>query len=228
MLTNSSISLLNGQNAIIQLVKVQDREKDIISFYHEYINWKTDQSHNINLMSLVGMLLVRNFLCEFKGVKNSELKFTFNSYGKPYYYITPPYFNISHSGDYVVVVFYLEEIGIDIEKQLKIDMRFAYRFFTEKEVVYINQENEFMRFYEIWTRKEAYLKARGIGLTIPLNSFEVCYECKKVILNELYYLYTYNYLNGYSISMASLAPIDKVYVQYVYASSILENWLKYT
>ena len=104
--------------------------------------------------------------------------------GKPYIFGRDGFkFNISHSGDYVVMAYYLGEksceLGIDIEKikPRDEDMRIANRFFTKSEIDYISDGLECSdidsRFYKVWTMKEAYIKMTGKGLSQRLDSFSV-------------------------------------------------------
>jgi 4'-phosphopantetheinyl transferase len=88
-------------------------------------------------------------------------------------------FNLSHSHGVCVVVFALEkEVGVDVE-HIRSDVAFddlAARYFSRQENDALQQLDSARRelaFWSIWTRKEAYVKARGEGLQIPLDSFAV-------------------------------------------------------
>lgn len=109
-----------------------------------------------------------------------EIMFDYNKYGKPFLIGEPNvHFNISHSGDWVVAAIHSFPIGIDIEEIIPIDLRIGKRFFTDKEYKYIMNKtpmNRLEHFYEIWTLKESYIKAVGRGLSIPLNSFNICID----------------------------------------------------
>jgi 4'-phosphopantetheinyl transferase len=67
------------------------------------------------------------------------------------------------------------EIGIDVENSIrKIDINIANRFFSKQESEVLGQtmENEKQNlFFDFWTLKESYIKARGRGLSIPLDKF---------------------------------------------------------
>ena len=68
-------------------------------------------------------------------------------------------------------------VGIDIEKIQKQDLRIAERFFTDAECNYINEadsdDDKNKRLLEVWTKKEAYLKFTGEGMSRPISSFSV-------------------------------------------------------
>ncbi len=88
-------------------------------------------------------------------------------------------FNISHSGDMIVLGFVKDiEIGVDVEK-VKNDfdvMDIANNFFSPKEIASLTalpKDIQSLAFYCCWTRKESIIKAEGSGLSFPLDSFTV-------------------------------------------------------
>lgn len=112
------------------------------------------------------------------GLNKLNLKFDNIIYKneKPYFEKEKTYFNISHSGRYVICVISDKEVGCDIEKMIKSNLDIAEKFFNEKEIKNITDDDTFYRY---WTLKESYIKYLGYGLTIPLNSF--CINIDKVI-----------------------------------------------
>lgn len=96
-----------------------------------------------------------------------------DSFGKPYLPNENIYFNISHSGNYVVLVSDDNEIGIDIEEIREIPEGVANRCFTTDEINYLNANYSEVNFYKIWTAKESILKAIGKGFSVNPNSFSV-------------------------------------------------------
>ncbi|MBR4026109.1 MAG: 4'-phosphopantetheinyl transferase superfamily protein [Lachnospiraceae bacterium] len=98
--------------------------------------------------------------------------------GKPYIKnVDNFFFNLSHSGKWVVAAYGSREIGVDIEKirQNSTYQKMAKRFFTEEEQNYIysikDKTEQQRRFTRIWTLKESYLKYLGVGLKKDLLSF---------------------------------------------------------
>lgn len=87
------------------------------------------------------------------------------------------HYNLSHSGNWVVIVFGDSEVGVDVEKlRTDTDMdAIARRFFTaeEQRYVFAEEQKRHQRFFEIWTGKESYLKYLGTGLKKDLTSFSV-------------------------------------------------------
>jgi 4'-phosphopantetheinyl transferase len=116
----------------------------------------------------------------------AKLIFKNSDFGKPSIgesvETVPLRFNLAHSGELALYAFTLRrEVGIDIEV---IDPKFAsetiaHQFFSPKEVAAllefpINQRPP--AFFDCWTRKEAFIKAQGMGLSLPLDQFEVSLE----------------------------------------------------
>ena len=131
---------------------------------------------------LATRILVRCVLSLYEhSVPPGDWTFLKNEFGRPYIanteYSGTLFFNISHTENIVVLaVSKIEKMGIDIEwiarKRKFLDL--AERFFSEteaRELALLPQAEQTDRFYEIWTLKEAYIKAQGKGLSIPLDSF---------------------------------------------------------
>ncbi|MDR3291720.1 MAG: 4'-phosphopantetheinyl transferase superfamily protein [Methanobrevibacter sp.] len=99
-------------------------------------------------------------------------------------------FNISHSGELVMVGVYDEDIGVDIEKIQNLDYSgLSNHFFHLKEhKEIINSENPINTFFKIWTLKESYVKMKGTGI-VDLKSFIVNIEKKIIDKHELIDIY---------------------------------------
>ena len=88
-------------------------------------------------------------------------------------------FNISHSGGLAVFAFTLDcEVGVDVEeiRELKDLAEIAARFFCAEEtaeLMSLPADQRTAAFFRCWTRKEAYIKAIGDGLSAPLDGFAV-------------------------------------------------------
>ncbi|MGG0537718.1 4'-phosphopantetheinyl transferase family protein [Priestia aryabhattai] len=171
--------------------------------------------------TLIGDIAVRVLACEKFRISNQEIFYKYNKYGKPYLQIDPSFhFNISHSGDWVVVVSSSEEVGIDIERIQKINFDIAEKYFTISEyndLLSCREENRIKYFFDLWTLKESYVKLLGKGLSIPLNSFTIIRHSDQFVvkkentrikdnLKEVFFK-QYNLDNTYSFSACSLDPI---------------------
>lgn len=130
---------------------------------------------------LVAHCAQRDILSRYVLKEPSAIRFTFNDYGKPF--LTDAEggrvisFNMSHSEDVVLIgVAATRFIGIDVEyvRQVEDVKQIAALCFTPSELVRMETGAGIDEgaFYTCWTRKEAYIKAVGKGLSIPLNSFD--------------------------------------------------------
>lgn len=161
--------------------------------------------------TLLADILLRFMLYERLAIKASDFKFTYNTYGKPFLYgHEEVHFNISHSGQWVAVAIHNQSIGIDIEEIKEIDINIA-RFFSPEELEYILNYEGIKRleaFYKIWTLKESYIKAKGKGLSIPLDTFVMRLKNARVQVyqNECFedlYFYQYEIGQKYKIAVCS-------------------------
>ena len=124
--------------------------------------------------SLYAALLLRIALCKALSLPNSALSFETDTNGKPYMSGQPSLpFSLSHTDKAVAVALSDEAVGVDIEKLRQANGQIARRFFTAREAAYVLSKDSDRRFFEIWTKKEAYIKRSGAGLSCPLRSFDV-------------------------------------------------------
>lgn len=125
---------------------------------------------------LYAEILVRIAIHQDLAMKNSSISLATNKYGKLYLANNDSYhFSISHTRNMIAVAVSNEPVGVDVEMIRSDNLKIAKRFFTENEIAYIeeNPSGIFERFFEIWTKKEAYLKFLGTGLNTSLKSFSV-------------------------------------------------------
>jgi 4'-phosphopantetheinyl transferase len=143
----------------------------------EKFHFEADRKRHV-----IGRGMSRLLLGHCLGIAAGQLRFEQNEFGKPF---LPddldPRFNISHSGELVVVALARRRpIGVDVERMRK-DMaqaEIARRFFSPRECAALARlapEMQCEAFFACWTRKEAYLKARGDGLSLPLDTFDVAF-----------------------------------------------------
>ncbi|MGX9416888.1 4'-phosphopantetheinyl transferase family protein [Vibrio sp. WJH972] len=123
-------------------------------------------------------VFVRHVLSRYCSLAAGQLVFSKESNGKPYL-STPertPHFNLSHTkGLLVCAVSDRLDVGIDVENITRTTdfESIASQYFSNDENNRLNTKKLHARkayFYELWTLKEAYLKALGIGISVPLKS----------------------------------------------------------
>ncbi len=147
----------------------------------KYRRWEDAQ------LSILGRLLLRYGLKLYNFTDSEEIEY--NEYNKPFLKNTELKFNISHSGDIVVcAITDACDIGVDIELIENIDVAdFKFQMTENEWERVMTSSNSKSEFYNYWTQKEATLKAQGMGLSIPLLSFEVT-DNSSEIRNEQFYL----------------------------------------
>ena len=126
-------------------------------------------------MSSLARSKVLSFAAKELNVSSGSIEIKKHEHGKPYIYGADNWhFNISHTDGMVGIAISDEPVGIDVERIRDADLRIAKRFFTVSENYYIeNTACKDKRFFEIWTKKEAYLKYTGKGLSLSLKAFDV-------------------------------------------------------
>jgi 4'-phosphopantetheinyl transferase len=129
---------------------------------------------------VLGRSILRILAGHYLSEDPKKVKFKYNKYGKPQLADSNILrFNIAHSEDSIVLGFSENmAIGIDVEK-IKTDfdiMEIARNYFSEREIEALGNFPPSQRaraFYRCWTRKESFIKAKGTGLSFPLNAFTV-------------------------------------------------------
>lgn len=123
---------------------------------------------------------LRDILSRYLHCEPHQIDFSTRRYGKPALLSdTGINFNLSHSGGYALIAVASErKIGIDVER-IRQEMELeslARRYFSQREVselMALPPQQRTPAFFNCWTRKEAYIKAHGLGLSLPLDSFDV-------------------------------------------------------
>ncbi len=158
---------------------------------------KTSKIKKDALQALVAGYLLKRYL----GISKDE-QLTYNVYGKPSLASSETCFNISHSGDYVVLAIADCEVGVDIEKVM------PFHEATVKKVLCKKQKEELYKtegqarnekFTQMWTQCEARLKLKGIGFGEGWEKEKESEECCS--------LYTTR-IDDYFISCATENPAD--------------------
>lgn len=137
-----------------------------------------DRNHYI-----VARGLLRTLLGRYLSMEPEKLCFTYNKYGKPeleFPRINPPLqFNVSHSHELALLAFsYRRELGVDVEymrTNIEYEDLARHSFSPNEQAVLLALPSEVKQqaFFNCWTRKEAYIKARGMGLSLDLAIFDV-------------------------------------------------------
>ncbi len=146
------------------------------------------KNKNATYVSMTAGLLLQEIAMDVLGLLPEKILIEKNEHGKPFIQGQENFkYNISHSGDMVMLAYSTQELGADIEKLRDKDIRVAKRCFCKSEYDYVigspqdDDKAVAERFFRVWTMKEAYLKYSGKGISVPLSSFEVdaIYKCVK-------------------------------------------------
>lgn len=142
----------------------------------ERFHFRKDRDHFI-----VARAVLRDILSHYLQREPEDILFHYNAYGKPELgqNFTGMNFNVSHSGNVALYAFtYGREVGIDVE-QIRPDFAeepIAKRFFSPAEAAVFSDlavDEKKEAFFSCWTRKEAFIKATGKGVSFGLDNFEV-------------------------------------------------------
>lgn len=140
-------------------------------------SFKYDNHRNIFATARYSTRLICS---ELLNVNVTDLKIQLSAYGKPYFKdYQHLQFSISHSGNFILIGFGMYfPLGIDIEiVNPNIDhLNLSKSVFSIREITSLQKltgKKLIEGFYNIWTQKESYIKAKGLGLHMSLDSFSV-------------------------------------------------------
>ena len=147
------------------------------------------QFEQLRLRFVVGRGLLRVLLADYLGVAPETVAFTYGSHGKPELKAdstgTETAFNLTHTDSVALIAISLNRrVGVDCERVRFLDdmHQIAEKFFSPAENRMLDRlpDAKFLTaFYRCWTRKEAFVKAMGEGLSYPLNHFTVSIEASE-------------------------------------------------
>ena len=179
---------------------------------------------------IIGRGLLRELLAQYLGCLPGEILFDYSEYDKPVladqHASYKLHFNVSHSNDLIVFAIRKHHpVGVDVEWH-KEDVEYlglAQRFFSPEEAKRLEglkPEECCKAFFNIWTCKEAYIKALGTGLFTALETFIVHYEGSEgkgsveVIedpeAGKVWHLETFIPQENYQASVVTVKPVDKI------------------
>ena len=167
---------LDPSDAVFQELRnllARDESEKASRFYFE-----TDRRH-----FTVAHGFLRKLLGDYLGIAPQDIRFSQSEYGKPSLVESINHldlsFNLAHSGKLVLYALTLNRrIGVDLEyvRPEFTTNEIARRYFSPLEVAELDKLPANLRhhaFFTCWTRKEAFIKAMGIGLSLPLDQFDV-------------------------------------------------------
>jgi len=182
--TNNAYKLNSNVHLwLLRYSKLQESENSFYSILCDEEKKMADKflHENDHVRYTVSKGYLRLILGKITTVNPDDIIFTANEHGKPELKFPEEriYFNISHSGDLgLIAITDLAPIGVDVEKysERKATNDLVIRFFSPAEQDMFFKLPEFQRtegFFNCWSRKEAFVKSLGKGLSFPLSSFDV-------------------------------------------------------
>ena len=141
---------------------------------------------------LITRALVRTVLSRYAAAQPRDWIFEADDFGRPHIVNLPPSklglsFNISHTDGLILLgVTKGAAIGVDVENlgSRELSIAVADRYFAPEELAVLHslpEARQKSHFFDLWTLKESYIKARGMGLSIPLDRFSFCFPADHVI-----------------------------------------------
>ena len=173
-------------------------------FQQKILNYKRMED---SLASLYGRLLLNEGLASL-GLKEDIRTLRYTRFGRPFLF-SNIYFNISHSGSYVVCAISDFPIGVDLEFVRPIEVEFYRSLFCPEEWSSIETSiDKNYKFLYYWTAKEAVLKAEGTGLNTPLKKVKV-YNGYAELNKSIWQLHLIDLVPGYVCQIATKTETNK-------------------
>jgi 4'-phosphopantetheinyl transferase len=209
------------QNQDVHLWSVDSRIYDKQKNYSEYFLDKNEQLRAQKFrfkkdhdLFVTGRYLTKILMAYYTNCCPENVKIIAETFGKPTTDLDL-FFNLSHSGERLLLGFSNSSIGVDIEREdPRVDTESVGKSnFSETEFkILMNapDENKISTFFEIWTKKESLIKAIGKGLSISLTNFNVTTQNGKVSWNlpseDVYgdwYVQKFEGIEGYKSAFAT-------------------------
>lgn len=153
--------------------------------------------------------ILQNYAKE-KGLDIGEIKRT--DKGKPYLENNSFFFSISHSGDFLICAIADFEIGIDLQIHRKCNYKkISSRYYHEAERKYCQDR---IKFFDVFSYKESYVKCIGIGITKDFNQFSVIKDNKLVASLGSYHFIKIPLLPNYSCCICGTRSFENLDFNY--------------
>jgi 4'-phosphopantetheinyl transferase len=226
---------------VLQLEKAQyspEFQETLLQYLPEAGKLRVRDRQNLTskLQTVTGELLARYSVGHYLGKPDQEINLVFGEKGKPHIgNLTDVHYNISHSGYYVVCAVAPTEIGIDVERIRKVNLRIAERFFSPSEIhdlMACDEEHRMKYFITLWTIKESYLKAIGRGLTQHLNSFTIVKNGESYLLTgneeaETFGIETKQLNHEFMMAVCAPLPYSPCDIRHLSLNDIIKSLPKY-
>jgi len=132
--------------------------------------------------------ILRHIIGQYERIPADKVAFSYNTFGKPILEHSSLRFNVSHSGGLALLAFARNKnVGVDIERIRRdfASRELAGQFFSQEEIGALRSlpvQSQTAAFFACWTRKEAFIKGHGSGLSLPLHKFVVSLDAPARLL----------------------------------------------
>jgi len=200
---------------------LNNTEQDRAERYH----FKKDKNRFVICRALLKLLI-----SDETNLNVSEINFRKGKHHKPFLPQNPAlHFNVSHSEDYAIMAIGNCELGVDVEF---VNQQFQYKDIiptvcTEDEKNWIHKASDALQtFYKIWTRKEALVKAMGIGINDDFKTMPVTdgVHYKKLQMEShrpTVKVFSLNFNVHYQAALALITDTDKTIKFYAFPQALL-------
>jgi 4'-phosphopantetheinyl transferase len=185
------------------------------------------------IRSLLGQMLIRKLVADAASIPFLHISFIAGPYGKPALANgdLQPNFNLSHSGEWVLCAISDAPIGVDVEQIATADLAMAKQFFAPAEYRFIagapDARLQHERFFAVWTAKESYIKAVGMGLSLPLDSFTTVADgrliTEGVIDGQRWHFASYALSPNYAVALCSASDKLPSHIVHMKLDALLQS-----
>lgn len=148
----------------------------------------------------LGAELLLQHACRFFGIAFEQEKIIAGEWEKPRFESGRAAFNLSHSGNTVLCAISELPVGCDVQKKDPGQSQIARRFFHPEEYAALcacaTEEERDRLFYRLWTLKESFIKCTGRGLSMPLDSFRICFTPEGVRTEQCFDTNAYRFFEN--------------------------------
>lgn len=133
--------------------------------------------------------VMRHLLANYLNCDPTSIRYHYNAYGKPSIPDEVIHFNLSHSGQLACLAVAMNPVGVDIERMIPLDnyVALADHFLSKQERNWFENlapSAQQLAFYRAWTRKEAYIKGIGLGLSYPVEQVTISLHDEAKLLED--------------------------------------------
>jgi len=183
------------------------------------------------IRAIFSEILLNYVVKKHYGLSLQKITIKKNRQGKKFF-LNFPYikFNISHSGNWIVLAIGVQEVGVDIQKKEKTCINSIINYLKEESFYTgLKEDQKKEMFYENWVIRESFLKAIGTGFSIPSTLDEININRNdKLVSNKdwVYHYFLKNFERDYLFCLCSKEQISKLTIINVSKEELLPNSIK--